>query len=429
MTTTNGPHGSAWAVSATDHAAGVRAIWWNNAASDLDLAEGLGLNAIRVSVEWSRLEPEEGRWNTAALARYYALLRELRRRGMRPFVTLHHFSHPLWFEQRGGFLGADAVDTFSRFVFRTIESLREVCCDWVTINEPNVYGAFGYLVGEFPPGVSGELLQTLRVLSRLAQCHAAAYRIIHEYQPNANVGWAQNYVVFHPGTARYRDEIIARMFNRLFNESFFDLLRNGHVSTPWRNFLEAVPEVQNKLDFVGLNVYNRLHVTLDPRARKTLFARVFVPEQVLQGDSGTEFPYGECFPGAITTAVEYAASMKRPIYILENGVPDRSDRIRPWLLVQVLQRIHALLQSGHDIRGYFHWTLTDSFEWTEGWRLCFGLYELDPTTQQRRARPSAGIYHRIVRDNGVCSELLERYSDHACRLTAKNGADPGLLDL
>ncbi len=395
--------------------------WWQNAGRDLDLAQSLGLNAIRVSVEWSRLEPREGQWNAAALARYYALLRDLRRRGLRPFVTLHHFTHPLWFEQRGGFLAPDAVETFSRFVRRTVEALREVCSDWVTINEPNVYCTFGYLVGEFPPGLCGEFIQTLRVLSRLAQCHAAAYRIIHDYQANANVGWAQNYVVFRAGSLRYRDEVITRVFTRLFNESFVDLLRDGRLAAPWDRFVDAAPEAQNKFDFVGLNVYNRLHVTLDPRARQTLFARVFVPDDALQGDAGTEFPYGECFPDAITAAVEYAALTKRPIYILENGVPDRDDRIRPWLLVQAVQRMQQVLDRGHDIRGYFHWTLTDSFEWTEGWRLRFGLYELDPQTQQRRARPSAGIYRQIVQNNGLVGELLERYSGQPCYQASQLG--------
>jgi len=383
--------------------------WWNGATRDLDLAQQMGLNAMRISLEWSRLEPEEGRWNTGALARYYSLLVDLQKRGIRPFVTLHHFTHPKWFEDRGGFLARDAVETFSRFVQRVVEALRYVCNDWVTLNEPNVYVAFGYLTGEFPPGRRGDLINTLRVLSRMARCHAEAYRIIHGFQPQANVGWAQNYVVFEPGSARYRDRVAARIFDQLFNQSFFDLLHTGRFRPPWDRFVENATAAPGKLDFIGLNVYNRLHIAVDPRAKHTLFARVYVPEDVPQGDRAAEGAYGECHPDAVKQAVEYAARFGRPMYILENGVPDRDDRIRPWLLVNAMRRLYELIDAGHDVRGYFHWTLVDSFEWSEGWRLRFGLYGLDPATQERRPRPSAELYARIVRENGLAQELLEQF--------------------
>lgn len=385
--------------------------WWNNPDIDLDLAQDLGLGAVRISVEWSRLEPVEGRWDKAVLARYYNLLLGLRRRGLRPFITLHHFTHPQWFEDRGGFLAPDAVDAFARFVYRTVETLHHVCQDWVTINEPNVYCGFGYLTGEFPPGQKGNLSATLRALGRMAQCHAAAYRIIHGFQPEANVGWSQNYVVFQPGSANYPDRVAARLFDSLFNRSFFDLLTTGKFAAPWHRLGESAPEAAQKFDFVGLNVYNRLHIAVDPLAPDSLFSRAFVPPEVPQGDHGTEIPYGECYPDAITDAVVYASQFGRPIYITENGVPDRNDRIRPWLLVQAVRRVQELIDAGYDVRGYFHWTLVDSFEWTEGWHLRFGLFELDPLTQIRRRRPSAQLYSQIIRANGLPPELLQHYEE------------------
>jgi beta-glucosidase len=385
--------------------------WWNRSSDDLDLAQQMGVNAFRISIEWSRLEPVEGHWDKAALARYYNLLLALNRRGLRSFVTLHHFTHPQWFEDRGGFLAPDAVETFSRFVYRTVEALHHLCHDWVTINEPNVYCAFGYMTGEFPPGQKGNLSATLRAMGRMAQCHAAAYRIIHGFQPDANVGWAQNYVVFRAGSENYLDRVAARLFDQLFNRSFFDLLHTGRLPAPWDRIGENAPEAEQKFDFVGLNVYNRLHVAVDPRARESLFSRVYVPTSVPQGDRATEIPYGECYPDAITEAAVYASQFGRPIYITENGVPDRSDRIRPWLLVHAIQRIAELMEAGYDIRGYFHWTLVDSFEWTEGWRLRFGLYELNPQTQARYPRPSAQLYSEIIKAKGLLPELFERYGD------------------
>src|SRR5215469_6297373 len=129
--------------------------WWSNAEQDFDLAKSLGVNALRLSVEWSRIEPSQGQWDHAALARYRDILKALRDRGIRPFVTLHHFTNPLWFEAKGGFAAAESVAVFQRFTRRVLAALGDLCSDWTTFNEPNVYSALGYFLGEFPPGEKG----------------------------------------------------------------------------------------------------------------------------------------------------------------------------------------------------------------------------------------------------------------------------------
>jgi beta-glucosidase len=141
-----------------------------------------------------------------------------------------------------------------------------------------------------------------------------------------------------------------------------------------------------------------------------MFGRIFVPDDAPQGDPGVERPYGEAYPQAVRVAVERAGRLRKPIYILENGVPDAQDRIRPWLLVNVVKELQALIVEGHDIRGYFHWTLTDNFEWTEGWNLRFGLVQLDPKTQVRTIRPSGHLYKEITQNNGLTPELLRRHA-------------------
>jgi beta-glucosidase len=166
-----------------------------------------------------------------------------------------------------------------------------------------------------------------------------------------------------------------------------------------------------KIDFIGLNVYNRLHVKApwDEASRKT--GGMFVPPEVPQGDRGFELPYGEAFPDGIVTSVKEYSALQVPIYITENGVPDRMDRIRPWVIVQSLQRVHQLIEKKFDIRGYFHWSLVDNFEWNEGWTLRFGLYELDPRTQERKARCSSELFRNIIRQNGLHDEQLSRYAE------------------
>jgi beta-glucosidase len=400
---------------------GVACDWWANAERDFDLARELGINALRLSVEWSRVEPEEGRWEPAALDRYRELLSALAQRGIRPIVCLHHFTNPRWFEEKGAFLYPDASLLFERFARHVVHALGDLCDCWVTFNEPNVYAASGYVLGEFPPGKTGQIGTAIRVTSVLAQCHLRAYRTIHELQPKAQVGWAQHYVVFQP-VATVFDRWVAHLLNETFNETFLRLVEDGHLQFPLNLLDGNAGKVKGACDFVGLNVYNRLHVAFDLRNLAHMFGRIFVPKHVPQGDPGVERPYGEAYPKAVRAAVERVRPLNRPIYILENGVPDASDRIRPWLIVNVIRELHSLIREGHDIRGYFHWTLTDNFEWTEGWNLRFGLVQLDPKTQDRTVRPSGRIYAEIARSNALTPELAETYASEVPRPLAAQGS-------
>jgi beta-glucosidase len=212
--------------------------------------------------------------------------------------------------------------------------------------------------------------------------------------------------------------VLAFLYDAAFNRSSLQLLSGGSLPMPFASFAPEVTEAIGKIDFIGLNVYNRLHVSApwDEASRKT--GGLFVPPDVPQGDRGVELPYGEAFPDAILSAAREYSRLNVPLYVMENGVPDRTDRIRPWVLVNSVRRAHQLINEGIDLRGYFHWSLVDNFEWNEGWTLRFGLYELNPRTQERRARPSAALYRDIIRQNGLNDEQLSRYSDLA-RITAR----------
>jgi len=389
---------------------GLACDWWNNAEVDFDLAQGMGLNSLRLSVEWSRIEPEEGEWNPKAIERYRKMLEGLRRRGIRPMICLHHFTHPRWFEAKGAFLAPGAGVLFERFARHVVRELKDLCQDWVTFNEPNVFAALGYVMGDFPPGRTGEVVTAVRTINAFALAHARAYRAIHEVQPEARVGWAHNYVVFQPANAKSGpDRWIAGLLSELFNESFLRIIEHGRLSFPLNLTNGSLSEVQGTCDFIGLNVYSRFHVSFGLQHASQLFGNVFVPPDVPQGDPGVDKPYGEAYPQAIRAAVKRTAGLGKPIYILENGVPDATDRIRPWLIVNAVREVHSLIQEGHDIRGYFHWTLTDNFEWSEGWRLRFGLLALDPVTQQRTMRNSGRLYSAIVRGNQLTPALEAEY--------------------
>jgi beta-glucosidase len=378
---------------------GLACDWWRNAEQDFDLAQSLGVNALRLSVEWSRIEPEQGRWDDEALSRYRQMLRALRDRGIRPFVTLHHFTNPQWLEEKGAFANAESVWLFRRFTQRVVGALGDLCSDWATFNEPNVYVSLGYFLGEFPPGNKGRLLRAAQVTRNLCLAHAAAYRTIHSLQADANVGWAQHYVVFKPRRPESAlDRWLCGFIHRRFNDNFAESIRCGRAPFPYGKFGQTLDGVKGTCDFVGINYYSRLRVGLAPRSPGTLFFQISVPPHKPQGDSCIEVPYGEAYPEGLRKAVEHFAALKKPVYILENGVPDRQDRIRPWVIESSVEQMRTLLAEGVDLRGYFHWTLTDNFEWNEGWHLRFGLFELDPETQLRTPRPSSKIYARLIRE-------------------------------
>lgn len=386
-------------------ACGAACNWWLRAERDLDLCQELGLNAIRISLEWSRMEPAFGHWSDAAVIRYREIVRAAQRRGMRVFITLHHFTHPRWFEARGAFLDAQSAELFRHYAKRAVRSLGDLVSDWLTFNEPNVYAAFGYVFGEFPPGRANELNAALAAFGGMVRAHAAAYDVLHREQGEANVGMAVHYTVFDPARDNVLDRQLATTYDALFNRGALSYLTGAPLPLPFAMMAPTVPEALGKLDFIGLNTYNRLHV----RAQLGENAGLHVPGHVPQGDHGSLAPYGEAYPKVVSQAVETYAALRVPMYITENGVPDREDRIRPWVLVNSLRELRRMWQQGYDVRGYFHWSLVDNFEWSEGWRLRFGLYELDTETQERKLRPSAELYRQIIADKGIRRKTLEMY--------------------
>ena len=393
------------------HTCAAACNWWQEAEADLDLCRDLGLNAIRISIDWGRVEPAEGQWNRSAMARYRAMLCAAVQRGMRPFVTLHHFTHPQWLEESGGFTAMSAAGKFALFAERMAGELGEFCRDWLTFNEPNVYASFGYVFGEFPPGLRYRMYDYALVMATMHRAHALAYERIHRVQPEAAVGIATNWVEFQAASNSASDRLMAYAYDTVFNRSTLQMLTCGNLQFPFGALAPEVPEVMQKIEFIGLNVYNRLHVRAPWNEASRRSGGLFVPDDAPQGDHGVELPYGEAYPDAIVAAATEYASLGVPLYITENGVPDRADRIRPWVIVQSLRRIQDLVTRGVDVRGYFHWSVVDNFEWSEGWTLRFGLYEMDPVTQARRPRASAALYRDIIARNGLSYEQLSRFSE------------------
>lgn len=370
--------------------------WWENAEADFDRAAQLHQNAHRLSVEWSRIEPRQGQWDQAALDRYRQMLRALRERGIEPMVTLHHFTNPQWFAERGGWEREDAVELFGRYVTQVVPALGEFTSLWCTINEPVGWVFSAYLAGRWPPGHHRAVVRAVRAATQLARAHAAAYRILHRLQAQAQVGFANYFRLFDPAApGSPLDRFVAAQQDRFVNRAFLDAVSKGHVRAfPW---IADIPEAAGTLDFLGVNYYTRDMVAFDLLRPGQLFGRNFLRPGAPQSDGG----YGVIYPEGMYRVLRLAQRYGRPIFITENGLPDEDDDSRSEFILAHLRETARAIQEGIDVRGYYHWSLIDNFEWAEGWSMRFGLIAVDPATQIRTFRPSAGVYADICRLNAL----------------------------
>ena len=384
---------------------GLACDWWNGGRwrEDLDHAAEAGQNAHRMSIEWSRIQPAPERWDEEALDRYRTIVRGMAARNLFPLLTLHHFSEPQWVSERGGWENEAIIDLFIAYVKKTVEALRDYVSYWVTINEPNVLFANSYLLGAFPPGQRNPGA-AVRAITNLVRAHAGAYHAIHSLQPQARVGLAINYRSFQPAKAWFLpDRWAARASAHIFNDLIPGALATGKLALPAGP--RRLPEACLTQDFVGVNYYTRERVAFAPFRAAELFTRRFYRPGAELSD--TRFIANE--PDGLFEAVKWAQQFKLPIIITENGVENADDRLRPRYLVQHLHQLWRAVNFNYPIKGYFHWTLVDNFEWERGWSQRFGLWGLDYTTQLRTRRKSADLYAEICRTNSITSESVEKY--------------------
>ena len=385
---------------------GLACDWWGGRwREDFDRAAEGGQNAHRLSVEWSRIQPTPDTWDEDALERYRAMLRGLRERGMTPMVTLHHFTDPLWLYDDCGWENDQIVPMFEKYVRKVVEALKEYVSYWITINEPNVYALSGYVAGDFPACNKG-IRAAMRVMMSLLRGHAAAYRAIHEIQREARVGYAHH---FRPMVAKRSwsllDRLMLKMRYDALNMGFPSGISTGVMKSIIGNF--RIPEAKGTQDFLGINYYSVDTVSFHPGKIKEYFMHSEYPQDADFGDSRFIANLPEGLFDTIKWAVRTYPNL--PLLITENGVEDASDQIRPRYIAQHVHQVWRAVNFNWPVKGYFHWTLVDNFEWERGWTQRFGLWALDEETQKRTKRRSAELYEEICRENGITSEMVQKY--------------------
>ena len=385
---------------------GLACDWWGGRwREDLDRAAQAGQNAHRLSIEWSRVQPTPDHWDESAIDHYREIMQGMLERGMMPMVTLHHFSDPLWFVEQGGWEDCpQVVQYFTAYTNKVVEALRNYVNLWVTINEPDVFTANGYILGAFPPGKT-DLTAAFSVMSNMVRAHASAYHAIHAQQPEARVGLAHHYRPFTPAR-RWNplDRLVTGLQDGVFNRFFAEAAHTGRLRYPL--WTRQMPEAKGTQDFLGLNYYTDEIVAFAPTLPGEAFARrYFHPGAEL---SSTGFIANR--PEGFWQALKWANSFGLPIIITENGVEDPGDDLRRRYLIHHIHQLWRAVNFNYPIKGYFHWSLLDNFEWERGWSQRFGLWEVDPESQARRKRPSVDLYAEICHENGLSSDMVRRYS-------------------
>jgi beta-glucosidase len=360
---------------------------------DFTLAAEMGNNAHRLSLEWSRIEPRAGEFDLDQVLHYRRVLEALKKRGLKTMVTLWHFTLPVWIAERGGWKSSETRHHFIRYAEFIARELGDVIDIWLTINEPMIYLSQTYGTGAWPPGQKN-IWYFLRAFLNLTRTHKQVYRRLHRIldtnTERIKVGIAKNVVTYEP-YRRYSeiDALFIRIMDRLFNHQFFLWTRGHH-------------------DFIGINYYFHYRIKYRPTKATQFFFEVHTENREVS-DLGWEI-----YPSGIFEAIMSFSRYKLPIYITENGIASADDGKRPRFLVSMIKEIYHAIKAGADVRGYFHWSLLDNFEWEKGFAGRFGLIAVDFRTQKRTPRRSYYVYQDICRENGLRHELL-RFAGHGVR--------------
>jgi beta-glucosidase len=352
---------------------------------DIQLMKDLGANAYRFSTAWDRLFPRENATtpDAAAVAFYDNLFAELARQNIEPSVTLFHFSSPAWFfaEKNGkrGWERDDAQEHFLRFVNFVVGRWGKNVTVWCTLNEPMVYVYSGYMQAIMPPlEKRPNEAAVAPVIEALLKAHAGAYAAIKKANPKALVGVTQHTREFAP----YRnhailDRIIAGKVEQAFIWDFTDAIRTGVLKVTNTDIEKPIPGLGGTQDFIGINYYGRFYIKSNIMA-PTKF-EVKNHDETDTSEIKNELGWADFPLGMKNILLSAKSKYNLPIYIMESGTAEKAadDTLRQRLITTHLAETAAAMKAGADVRGYFHWSLLDNFEWAEGFDARFGLVEID----------------------------------------------------
>jgi beta-glucosidase len=370
----------------------IAADGWRRMFDDIALMKRIHANAYRFSIEWSRVEPNDGAWDEEAWSRYTKYVKALRAHGITPMVTLLHFTLPLWMADRGGVAAPDFPARFARFAAEAGRRLGSDVDLWITLNEPNVQLYIGYLAGQWPPLLKSPP-DAVKAYRGLLRAHAAAATVLRAADPGCRIGLANNLMLVEPRSRlMLGDWVAAYLVDRFWNWSFPEAVRNGRarLRLPGASLNEAMPELRGSTDFFGLNYYFRYFVRPAPSRPEMV---VMEPGPGLLSELGGNDPIGDSPPEALLVLMRDAwRRYGQPIYVTEGGIADERGTLRGTLIRGQRLAIDRALAEGIAVEGYLHWSLLDNFEWDKGYRPRFGLFRVDRATLERTPAGGTDVF-------------------------------------
>ncbi|MDO8492176.1 MAG: glycoside hydrolase family 1 protein [bacterium] len=365
------------ATNPNNYISGIACDHYNRYQEDFDLAKSLGHNAHRFSIEWSRIEPEEGKFDEVAIEHYRDVIKALRERGIEPFVTLWHWTIPLWASKRGGWENKEIVEKFFKYADCLSREYKDLVKFWMPLNEPGTYVGMSYIQGAFPPRRRFALFTANRVFKNLMKAYRKSYKIIHRNIPGSQVGMSHYAVYMFPYKNRAWNKFIVKILDYYRNWRFLNLVNDSN-------------------DFIGIQYYHTDNINFSPLMNGKWGFIDTKNKNSWITDMGWDI-----YPEGIYHLLKRAGKYNKSIYITENGIADKKDLEREKFIKENLKWVKKALGEGVDIRGYFHWSLLDNFEWDKGFWPRFGLVEINRNTLERKIRPSALVYRDIIKKNSL----------------------------
>ncbi len=363
---------------------------------DFDIARSLNHNAHRFSLEWSRIEPEEGRFSDEGLAHYSDVIDALIERGIEPVMTAHHYTLPMWLAEKGGWESPGIEKHYARYIAKVADAYASRVRWWITINEPVVHTFKSYIIGQWPPGKQ-RYPSAFKVVRHMLRAHVKAYHAIHERRADAMVSVAKHALALSPcDPHRWRDRLSVRARSYLFNRMFYDALHSGALRVPGL-FWESLPSGRT-LDFIGLNYYTRDFVRNTGFTIPGLIGNLCTIDQHRMISKRNDLGW-EIYPEGLAQFLHFFRRYDVPILITENGVPTDDDDDRWVFIFMHLWQAARAIADGVKVAGYLHWSLLDNFEWADGYAARFGLVGVDFATQERTVRDSARRLANIIARN------------------------------
>ena len=381
------------ALVAVDH--------WNRIDEDIALMKAMHVTDYRMSVEWAKIEPSQGHYDAAAIAHYKYEIDQLRKANIRPMITLQHFTLPMWIRELKGFEWQGFPDAFANYaevVYLQIAPENEI---WITLNEPMISVANGYVTGSHPPGEHRAIKDVIPVIRGMIIAHARAYHRLHMLallnHKRMRVGVANHLRFEEPKNAlNPLDRAASSLTDKIWNWTFPTAIETGQFQAKalWMvNHFETIKEAAHTQDFIGVNYYSGDVNSFSPTKGLQQAPRQDLPKT----DLGWAINPEGFLKVLKATAMHFPG---KSIIITENGIADSTDSMRPKYILDHLKAVHEALELGIPIKGYCHWSLTDNFEWQEGYTPRFGLYEIDYKTLERKPRKSAILFGKIAGENG-----------------------------